>query len=76
MATERKIESKTKVQLMNQTHNGRMERYIGLKHSEFIRAILPKKMEKDPGSEWPHSLQGVNDQKWVLEYAKEIERGH
>jgi glycosyltransferase involved in cell wall biosynthesis len=76
IATERKVKSKTKVQLMNQTHNGRLERYIGLKHSEFIRAILPKKMEKDPGSEWPHSLQGVNDQKWVLEYAKEIERGH
>lgn len=53
--------------------NGRMDRYLGLNGSEFIRSVLPKKKPRDAGSEWPHSLQGISDQTSLLEYARKIE---
>lgn len=52
---------------------GRLEKYFGLVASEFIRSILPNKIANSAGDEWPHSLQGVKDQSWILNYAKELE---
>jgi len=54
-------------------HNGRLEKYIGLRGSEIIRSLLPKNKPNDAGSEWPHSLQGIKDQTEILDYARKIE---
>jgi glycosyltransferase involved in cell wall biosynthesis len=74
MTAEKQVNAETKNQMINKNHTGRLERYIGTERSEIIRAILPQRLAKDAGSEWPHSLQGINDQSWVLEYAREIEQ--
>ena len=70
---KKQVDAETKNQINDKNHTGRLERYIGTERSEIIRAILPKRLAKDAGSEWPHSLQGINDQSWILEYAREIE---
>lgn len=74
MNMERKIDTKNMNHMMDTNHTGRLERYLGIERSETIRSILPKRLARDAGSEWPHSLQGINDQTWILEYAKEIEQ--
>jgi glycosyltransferase involved in cell wall biosynthesis len=73
MTMKKQVDAETKNQINDKNHTGRLERYIGTERSEIIRAILPKRLAKDAGSEWPHSLQGINDQSWILEYAREIE---
>lgn len=53
---------------------GRLESLLGMSISEHLRSILPiRKNAKDPGSEWPHSIQGIHDQTKILRYAKKIE---
>lgn len=53
---------------------GRLERYIGLNLSESVRTMLPKKPTYDAGSEWPHSLQEINEQTEILENARKLEQ--
>lgn len=53
---------------------GRLERIIGVELSEKLRQFLPREPPADPGSEWPHSLQGISDQTDILNYAKKIDR--
>jgi len=61
---------------VDQAKTGKLEKYLGVGLSELLRTVMPKKNARDPGSEWPHSLQGINDQKCILEHAYKIETGH
>ena len=54
--------------------SGRLELLLGRSISEHLRSILPNRTNAgDPGSEWPHSIQGIHDQTKILKYAREIE---
>jgi glycosyltransferase involved in cell wall biosynthesis len=64
--TEKKVKIRTRPA-------GRLEKYLGLEGSEFIRSLLPRRTARNAGDEWPHSLQGIKNQDWILEYAKELE---
>lgn len=55
--------------------SGRLEILVGSRLSEVIRSWTPLKFNAyDPGSEWPHSTQGITQQTELLNYAKEIDR--
>jgi glycosyltransferase involved in cell wall biosynthesis len=55
--------------------NGRLESLLGTNLSEKVRLFLPSPVAaSSPGSEWPHSLQGKNDQTSILRFAEEVER--
>lgn len=71
--TKRSRAGEMKEAYIDPPYNGRLEKYIGLRGSEFIRSLLPRYKPHDAGSEWPHSLQGVNDQTKILNYARQIE---
>jgi glycosyltransferase involved in cell wall biosynthesis len=53
--------------------NSRLELLLGTNLSEMIRHILPASNASSPGSEWPHSLQGKNDQTSILKLAEKVE---
>lgn len=53
--------------------NGKLERYLGRNLTENVRMLFPARKPADPGCEWPHSTQGIIDQKNLLKYAREIE---
>ena len=69
------IDSNEKILVVRTNKTGKLEKYLGLDTSELIRSILPKRISRNAGDEWPHSLQGIKEQDWILEYAKEIEQG-
>lgn len=55
--------------------NGRLELLLGSYLSETVRLFLPpSSTATNPGSEWPHSLQGKSDQTSILNFAEEVER--
>ena len=68
------IDSNEKILVVRTNKTGKLEKYLGLDTSELIRSILPKRISRNAGDEWPHSLQGIKKQDWILEYAKEIEQ--
>lgn len=54
--------------------SGRLESVLGLRASEKVRSWIPLKREAgNAGDEWPHSLQGQQNQSEILNYAREIE---
>jgi glycosyltransferase involved in cell wall biosynthesis len=53
---------------------GRLERILGCRCAEIVRSIFQRSKAMDAGSEWPHSLQGISDQSWTIEDAKQIEK--
>ncbi len=55
--------------------SGRLESLLGRSISEHLRSISPNRTNaEDPGSEWPHSIQGIHDQTKILKYASEVEK--
>ena len=55
--------------------NGRLELLLGSYLSEKVRLFLPPSVSAtNPGSEWPHSLQGKSDQTSILNFAEEVEK--
>lgn len=57
--------------------SGRLEYFFGRSVSETLRSFIKIKGNvTDPGSEWPHSIQGVSDQTEILRYAEEIEKAN
>ena len=72
-ASEKKLQVAKESLVLQPGPAGRMEKYLGLRASEFIRAILPRQVPRNAGDEWPHSLQGIKDQHWILDYAEKLE---
>lgn len=64
-----------KIQVVKTDTTGKRGKYLRLQCIELIRSLLPKRISRNAGDEWPHSLQGIKEQDWILEYAKEIEQG-
>lgn len=71
--SEKQIESTEKKVKIRTRPAGRLEKYLGLEGSEFVRSLLPRRTAGNAGDEWPHSLQGITNQDWILRYAKELE---
>ena len=70
------IRSDERILVVQTSTTGRLEKYLGMESSEFIRSVLPKRIGRNAGDEWPHSLQGIRNQDWILENAKEIEQSY
>lgn len=75
-ASEIKYESLEEKLVLESRKAGRMEKYLGVAGSELLRGVVPRRSARSAGDEWPHSLQGIRNQEWILEYAKNVEDSH